>query len=207
MKKKLFTVVFAGIMALGSLSTAFAGQWVQDSVGWWYQNDDGTWPASVLKQIDSKWYYFDSTGYMKTGNFEFQDGWYHFREDGSCSNPLSPIDGTPAGAPAEGWVYYGTSTTEAVQGILDGDIIWHNDMCWISQNHFNDLSDLAMRDIVVRKSTNTLTPDSYIDFSSASYYGDTWDEDDDFDDYDDFDDWAEDDSEDFDDWAEDDSDD
>ena len=176
MKKKLITTVLTGCMVVVSTITSLAGSWQQDTTGWWYQNDDGSYPSNVLKQIDGQWYYFDSTGYMKIGNFQFENGWFNFREDGSCSNPISQIDGKPVGAPAEGWVHYGTSTTTAVQGILDGDIIWHNDMCWISQEHFDNLSELATKDIVKVEKTHTLQPNTYVDFSSDSY--NDWDEDD-----------------------------
>lgn len=49
--------------------TAFAGEWKQDSVGWWYQNDDGNYTTSNWQWIDgnkdgiSECYYFDSNGY------------------------------------------------------------------------------------------------------------------------------------------------
>lgn len=40
MKNKLWVTVIAGIMSLAMSMTAFAGQWMQDTTGWWYQNDD-----------------------------------------------------------------------------------------------------------------------------------------------------------------------
>lgn len=166
MKKKILTTALAGLMVLTSFTTAFAGQWQQDEVGWWYQNDDGTWPANVLKQIDGYWYYFDSTGYMKTGNYQFEDGWYNFRDDGSCSNPLSPIDGLPAGAPGEGWINYEGDTTATAQGILDGNVTLYNGLYWTSPEHFNNLKELMMKDIVKVERTNTLKPETYINFSS-----------------------------------------
>ena len=169
MKKKLTTLMLTGLLVFSSVSVAFAGNWIQDNVGWWYQNDDGSWPSNVLKQIDGQWYYFDSTGYMKIGNYHFEDGWFNFREDGSCSNPISQIDGMPVGAPAEGWIVYVTNTANAVQGILDGDIVWHNDMCWISPERFNNLNELATEDTVKVEKSNALQPNTYIDFSSESY--------------------------------------
>lgn len=176
MKKKLLTAALAGIIAISSFTSALAGQWKQDTVGWWYQNDDGTWPANVLKQIDGQWYYFDSTGYMKTGNFQFETGWLNFRDDGSCSNPISQINGVPVGAPREGWVSCGVSLSEAVNRIIDGDIIWHNDLCWISPEFFENLKELSSIDIVVRSPSNTLKPGSYIDFSSSPCYDEDYDD-------------------------------
>ena len=40
------------------------GSWKQNSVGWWYDNGDGTYPRNEWKQIGGVWYYFKSDGYM-----------------------------------------------------------------------------------------------------------------------------------------------
>lgn len=48
-----------------------AGEWVQNEIGWWYRNADGTWPAAKWVQLDwngqKSWYYFNADGYMRTG--------------------------------------------------------------------------------------------------------------------------------------------
>ncbi len=55
---------------LSGNTLAFAGQWKQDEKGWWYQNDDGSYPFSTWKWIDgnqdgiAESYYFDENGYM-----------------------------------------------------------------------------------------------------------------------------------------------
>lgn len=70
MKKK---VVFAGLLVgltVLSCTPAFAGQWKQDSIGWWWQNDDGSYPVSTWEWLDgnndgvAECYYFDIDGYM-----------------------------------------------------------------------------------------------------------------------------------------------
>lgn len=49
-KVKLF---FAVSVASAVLSmTSFAGEWKQDNTGWWYQNDDGSYPVNSWKEID-----------------------------------------------------------------------------------------------------------------------------------------------------------
>lgn len=59
------TVVISFVMSFAS----FAGQWQSDSNGWWYQNDDGTYPVNSWKWIDgnsdgvSECYYFNEKGY------------------------------------------------------------------------------------------------------------------------------------------------
>jgi len=77
MKKKLFLLLaIAGIM-LCSIFPAYAGQWVQNETGWWYDMQDGTWPAAAWKWIGGKCYYFDQDGYcyMNPGR-PTPDGYY-----------------------------------------------------------------------------------------------------------------------------------
>lgn len=67
MKKKLFSLLGAAFLISMSLSmTSFAGQWQEDSKGWWYQNDDGSYVSNDWQEIDGKRYRFDETGYMIT---------------------------------------------------------------------------------------------------------------------------------------------
>lgn len=52
--------------------TALAAGWQQDDKGWWYQEEDGSYPAKMGKWIDgdgdgfSEFYYFDENGYLLT---------------------------------------------------------------------------------------------------------------------------------------------
>ena len=63
----------AALLAGGALP-AYAGSWRQGPSGWWYQNDDGTYPAGGWQWIDSdgdgtaECYYFYSDGYMASNN-------------------------------------------------------------------------------------------------------------------------------------------
>lgn len=94
------------ITIAGSM-TAYAGEWRQDSKGWWYQADDGSYPASSWHLIDSDGdglvenYYFDSNGYLLTDTIT-PDG-FQVNEDGAWvyegrlivqlqSNALAAID-------------------------------------------------------------------------------------------------------------------
>ena len=43
------------------------GKWKSNAYGWWYEYSDGTYPKSEWEEIESVWYYFNSSGYMKTG--------------------------------------------------------------------------------------------------------------------------------------------
>ena len=67
--KRFKTVVTMLIMAVLANITAFAGAWVQNAQGWWYNNGNGTWPANTWQWIDgnndgvAECYYFDPNGY------------------------------------------------------------------------------------------------------------------------------------------------
>lgn len=56
----LMAVLLSGMMSISS----YAGEWKQDNVGWWYQNDDGSYPTNSWQEIDGKQYYFGNDGYM-----------------------------------------------------------------------------------------------------------------------------------------------
>lgn len=71
MKKSIFkTMLLAGSLSVLFSFASFAGEWKQDTTGWWWQNDDGSYPTSQWQWIDgnkdgvSECYYFDSNGYM-----------------------------------------------------------------------------------------------------------------------------------------------
>lgn len=58
------------LLSMLASSTVFAGEWKFDNNGWWYQNDDGSYPANTWQWIDgnkdgvSESYYFNENGYM-----------------------------------------------------------------------------------------------------------------------------------------------
>ena len=77
MKKRslLLTLVLAGMLTLVMAATSFAGQWILNDNGWWYRNDDGSFPAAEWKWIDSdgdgvaECYYFYADGYMAHNDY------------------------------------------------------------------------------------------------------------------------------------------
>lgn len=44
--------------------TSLAAEWKQDTIGWWYQNDDGSYLLNQWQTIDGKMYFFGADGYM-----------------------------------------------------------------------------------------------------------------------------------------------
>lgn len=113
-KKKLLAAACALAMLSCSPLTALAGTWQSDDRGWWYQQDDGSYPAGSWFEDQGIWYHFDESGYMQTGwimvNGTYfylepsgamrtddlvQDGIvYHFNSDGSCINPGTDSTGS-----------------------------------------------------------------------------------------------------------------
>ncbi|SEP94021.1 Putative cell wall binding repeat-containing protein [Lachnospiraceae bacterium NE2001] len=76
MTKAFLTLVLALVLCLGAAISTFAasGEWKQDSKGWWYKHTDGSYSKSKWEEINKKWYYFDETGYMVSG--EYRDGYW-----------------------------------------------------------------------------------------------------------------------------------
>lgn len=70
------TWLVAGAMSAGLILTAapaaMAGEWRQDTVGYWWQNDDGTYPVNCWQWLDgnqdqvAECYYFNENGYLLT---------------------------------------------------------------------------------------------------------------------------------------------
>lgn len=72
----------AAVAAFSSImvSSSWAGTWKQNNVGWWFDNGNGTYPASTWQWIDgnndgiAECYYFDRAGYM-LANTSTPDGY------------------------------------------------------------------------------------------------------------------------------------
>lgn len=74
MFKRLAIVTMAATML--AATPAYAGQWMQDSTGWWWQNDDGSYPYLACAWIDGNHdgvaenYCFDERGYLNMNPVE-----------------------------------------------------------------------------------------------------------------------------------------
>ena len=115
--------------------TPLSGQWVSDSIGWWYRYADGSYPAGQKVRIGDSMYRFDARGYMRTGWVSEDGAWFYhdasgaqasgWVRDGSSWYYLDPATGrmvtgwlldgstwyylTPSGAMATGWVKDGST--------------------------------------------------------------------------------------------------
>ena len=93
--------------------TPQGGQWVSDSVGWWYRYVDGTYPVSQTVQIGNSTYRFGADGYMRTGWASEDGAWYYYDASGAQASGWVK-DGSS-------WYYLDPATGQMVTGwILDG---------------------------------------------------------------------------------------
>lgn len=67
--------------------------WKHNSVGWWWQNEDGTYPSACFERINNQSYYFDKNGYMVTGWLLIQNHWYYFKNSGAMATGWQKIRG------------------------------------------------------------------------------------------------------------------
>ncbi|WP_302410584.1 hypothetical protein [uncultured Clostridium sp.] len=63
-KQRLTLCVAVTGFCIGMSMTALAGEWKQNNNAYWYQEDNGSYPANTWKWINGKCYYFDENGYM-----------------------------------------------------------------------------------------------------------------------------------------------
>lgn len=100
MRKKATTMVLAAVMAISMGNTALAAGWQKDNTGWWWQNDNGSYPSNTWQWLDgnhdgvAECYYFDGNGYCLM-NTQTPDG-YSVNADGA-------------------WVVNGTVQTKAAE--------------------------------------------------------------------------------------------
>lgn len=83
--KKLLVLLMSASIAISSTIVSFAGEWIQDDVGWWYQNDDGSYVKNDWLTLGDRKYHFDSNGYMQTGLIEVNGIKHYLYTDGSLT--------------------------------------------------------------------------------------------------------------------------
>ena len=85
MKKKVLTCILTAVCISFALvpQKVDAASWKHNNTGWWYQEDNGTYPKEKWKKIGADWYWFDTNGYMAVGWKKINNGWYYFKADGA----------------------------------------------------------------------------------------------------------------------------
>ncbi|MBQ4522287.1 MAG: N-acetylmuramoyl-L-alanine amidase family protein [Lachnospiraceae bacterium] len=105
-KKVLAAVLTAGMLvaAVSAPVVAATEGWKKNSIGWWYQNVDGSFPANQWKKINGAWYYFNVKGYMLENEWtkDMSGKWYYLGANGTMKTNTWVQD------KAGKWYYLGT---------------------------------------------------------------------------------------------------
>ena len=87
--------------------------WKQNTTGYWYVKEDGSYPKEKFEKINDVWYYFDNSGYMLAEQWKkHTDGnWFWFDNSGHMATGWKKIADKwyyfdAEGAMATGWVKY-----------------------------------------------------------------------------------------------------
>lgn len=74
MKKNLIRILAAAALTAVVSVPVYAGEWKEDSYGWYYVDDNGSFLKNVIRNIDGANYVFDENGYLRKGwvNDRFQ---------------------------------------------------------------------------------------------------------------------------------------
>lgn len=73
--------------------TAIKTGWNQNSLGWWWVDEDGTYPVSQWRYIGDRWYFFNEAGYMRTGWISWNGSWYYCDSSGAMLTSTTTPDG------------------------------------------------------------------------------------------------------------------
>ena len=120
--KRITCKLIAMVLSLSLLVpfTSYAGQWVQDNVGWKVQNDDGSYITNSWYQSPESglFYYMGADGYMLTSTTT-PDG-YTVNADGvwtqSDSASSTSTNNDSGGIDTSGWDLGGGSVTVETGG-------------------------------------------------------------------------------------------
>ena len=98
MLKKGLAIGMSAFLLASSLApvSVQAASWKQNKTGWWWQEDNGSYPVSQWKVINGKWYAFDERGYMRSGWFLSNGKWYYLgaANDGSMKTGWQLVNGS-----------------------------------------------------------------------------------------------------------------
>lgn len=83
-RKHILGLTLALGLVIGLAPVTAHAEWRQNDTGWCYT--EGSSYATGWRQIDGKWYYFNTAGNMLTGWITDKGVWYYMREDGSLNN-------------------------------------------------------------------------------------------------------------------------
>lgn len=182
--KKAFAIGMSALMLASTFTpiSAQAASWKQNKTGWWWEEDNGSYPTNSWKNIGGTWYYFDGNGYMVTGWLKLSGGWYYLTGSGAMATGWQKVNGTwyyliGSGAMATGWQIINGSWY-----YLDGSGAMH--IGWLNDNgtwyYLGGANDGSMKtgwqqvngtwyymDASGKMAANTWIGDWYVDGSGA----------------------------------------
>ena len=91
-----------------------SGKWLKSGSKWWYQYEDGFYPAGRLCKIGNTWYGFDASGWMQTGWGIYNNIWYYFSASGAMQTGWLNLRNTwyylrADGSMTTGWLNLGNT--------------------------------------------------------------------------------------------------
>ena len=91
-----------------------SGKWLKSGSKWWYQYEDGSYPAGRLCKIGNTWYGFDASGWMQTGWGIYNNTWYYFSASGAMQTGWLNLRNTwyylrADGSMTTGWLNLGNT--------------------------------------------------------------------------------------------------
>ena len=92
--KKSVALALMTIMVAATPANINAASWQQNNTGWWWLEDDGSYPASTWKSINGKWYYFNSYGYMLGEGWHWINGKCYYMYSGGDMAANTWVDGS-----------------------------------------------------------------------------------------------------------------
>ena len=115
-RKQVLVGTLSAVMALGCAMPAMAAEgWKQNSTGWWYEYNDGSYVVSDWKQVDGQWYFFNQDGYMVTGWVNQNGTWYFCDASGAMQTGWVAVDGV---------VYYLNPISDGTKGAMKtGEVV------------------------------------------------------------------------------------
>ncbi|MCT2160062.1 CHAP domain-containing protein [Granulicatella adiacens] len=87
--------------------------WIEDEKGWWYRNDDGSYPKNKWEKINGSYFRFNNNGYALENTWykDEQGLWYWLKSGGYMSVGWQQINGkwyyfNNLGEMQTGWIQY-----------------------------------------------------------------------------------------------------
>ena len=138
--KKGLLIGMSAVMVASAVtpSVAQAATWKQNRTGWWWEEDNGSYPVSEWKTIGGKRYYFDQSGYMKSGWYKEGSDWYYLgaANDGAMKTGWQKVNGAWYYLNADGKMATGWKTLGANKYYLENSGAMHTGWLYEGSNWY-----------------------------------------------------------------------